>query len=937
MLCLRMTGILVLAVCCVASAALAGAHPQYEIEAAIDTASKFISAHQKVTFTNNTSASTDALYFHVYPNRRYTSQERAFLLRYAGYFKVDPYPDGFPQDLFKVQNVTQDGNELSFEIEGEDRTILKVILAKPLQAGESVTVQMHFTAGIPRAYGRYGFNERVTALSRWYPILSMYDASGWSKYPFYPFHRPFFSEASNYRVRLTVPSNETVIHTGDLVKEENAGTTKMLEMTTPLPVREFTIAMSPDYQHVEGQLGTTTVKSYYLPGREARGREALENAIGIMKFYGEKFGGYPYKNYSIAPVYLGYGGEQMSNLIFIDTRVYDLPKFLPRYFDFLIAHETGHQWFYNILGIDSFKEIWMEEGFNSYFLLEYLEHKYGPNADVVEFSRLPKWLQMFFPQLSFRTTGGVRYKMMARQGLDHPIIDKLSGYTEPSSIFSLAYGKGSIVVGMLKELIGQDAFARVYARIFKEYAYRNVSLADFKRIAQEESGKDLTGFFDSWLHNARKFDVAVAGVKGQEMTLKNRGEISMPVDVQVELADGSKKDLTWDAASKQQTIDAGGDQRIKRVRLDPKGKWLDIDRTNNHWPRRVHFKAVPLYYPLYDLPLFLPEDSYNVVVGPEISDGIGVKASFQKPYDQIFYGATSYDINEQWHTSRVGYELQNVFNRLMTFGVELKNRNDYDDGDEDLVTGKMFFRQELWPAAYGLTDVNDHVSLYLIRNQSLKQTRSFGGAEDITNTSYLRKEEAIVGSVLHLGRSRPYPDPREGYTLDALIENSGHFLGATQQFTRASLDYRVFQPVTRQSKLGVRAKYGWGSVNDKNLFELGGIDGLRGFDRKTVRGSNALLGSIEYRFPILSRLNLNFFDNIIGLRKISGVGFFDAGQSWYDSFKDSKLRRDAGAGLRFHLAVGSFLEEVIVRVDAARAVSDDEDDVHFWFGIKQAF
>ncbi len=937
MLICRMMGVALWAVFCVVPAVWSAGRPSYEIDAAVDTVSKTISAHQKVTFTNNTAAATDALYFHIYPNRSYTPREKAFLLRYAGYFKVDPYPDGFPKDLFNVQNVSQNGNDLQFVIEGEDKTILKVVLTKPLGPGESVAVDMDFTVGIPHAFGRFGYNERITALSRWYPILSVYDSNGWSNYPFYPFHRPFFSESAHYRVRLTVPSEQTVIHTGDLIKEENSGKTKTLELETPVPVREFTLAMSQDYQFVESQLGTTTIKSYYLPGREERGREALENAKGIMTYYGEKFGGYPYKTYSIAPVYLGYGGEQMSNLIFIDTRVYDLPKFLPRYFDFLIAHETGHQWFYNILGIDSFKEIWMEEGFNSFFLLEYLEHKYGPNADIVEFSRLPKWLQMFFPQLSFRTTGGVRYKIMARQGLDHPIIDKLSGYTEPSSIFSLAYGKGSIVVGMLKQFIGNEAFYKVYSRVFKEYVHRNLSLDDFKRIAQEESGKELTDFFNSWLHNAKKFDVAVAGVKGQRITLKNRGGIAMPVDVQVEFADGSKKDLTWEASAKRETIDAGGGQRIKRVRLDPQGKWLDIDRTNDHWPRRVHFKAVPLYYPLYDLPLFLPEDSYNVVVGPEISDGIGVKTSIQKPYDQILYGATSYDLNEQWHTSRVGYELHNVLNRLMTFGVEVKNRTDHDDGDEDLVTGKMFLRHELWPAAYGLTDVNDHISLYLIRNQSLKQTKSFGGSEAITNTSYLRKEEAIVGTALHLGRSRPYPDPREGYTVDALIENSGHFLGATQQFTRASLDYRVFQPVTRQSKLAVRAKYGWGSEDDKNLFELGGIDGLRGFDRKTVRGANALLGSVEYRFPIISRLNLNFFDNIIGLRKISGVGFFDAGQSWYDSFKNSKLRRDAGVGLRLHMTVGSFLEEIIVRVDAARAISDDEDDTHFWFGIKQAF
>jgi outer membrane protein assembly factor BamA len=233
--------------------------------------------------------------------------------------------------------------------------------------------------------------------------------------------------------------------------------------------------------------------------------------------------------------------------------------------------------------------------------------------------------------------------------------------------------------------------------------------------------------------------------------------------------------------------------------------------------------------------------------------------------------------------------------------------------------------------------VNDHVSLYLIRNQSLNRTKLFGGIEEIRNASYLRNEEAIIGTALHLGRARPYPDPRAGYTIDAMVENSGHFLGATQQFTRTLLDYRFFEPVTVQSKLGVRLKYGWGSVNDKNLFELGGIDGLRGFDRKTVRGANALMGSVEYRFPLLDHLDLNVLDHLLGFKKLSGVAFFDAGQSWYDSFGNTSLRKDAGLGLRLHMTIGSFLEQTVLRVDAAKAINDDEDDIHYWFGVNQAF
>ena len=910
--------------------------PKYEIDATVDTKAKMITAHETVTFTNNTSKSTDAVYFHVYPNRLYSNREKAFFMRYAGYFKVDPYPEGFPQDAVDIKRVTSEDQTLTHAIEGADKTILKVTLPKPLAPNESVTLDLDFAVKVPRAYGRFGWNRDVWAISRWYPILSVYNEEGWQNFPFYPFHRPFFSDASFYQVILKIPANQTLIHTGDVVTETTDGGVRTVTIETKLPVREFTMAMSSKYKFLEGDLNGVTIKSFYLPGQKKRAQEAINNARGLMEYYSAKFGPYPYKTFSIAPVYLGYGGEQMSNLIFIDTRVYELPGFLPRYFDFMISHETGHQWFYNVLGIDSFTQLWMEEGFNSYFISEYLEHKYGPDAEVIDTSRLPKAVAMLLPELTFKGSRDVRYKILARQGLGHPIIDKLSGYNEPSSIFSLAYGKGSLVVDMLATLIGQDAFNKAYARIFKEYAYKNFDLKDFVRICEEESGKDLTAFFDAWLHSDKRFDVAVGRVRGNTVTLENRGEISLPVDVEVTFKDGSNKDLTWVSTPAKEDITIDGPD-IAQVRLDPQAKWLDLDRTNNSWPRHVRFKPVLLYLPVYDVPIFLPDDSYNVVIGPEIRNGVGLKASVQKPYDQILYGASDYDFNEKWHTSRVGYQLNNVFNSLTTIGIEAKNRSDLDDGEEDLVTGKAFIRRELWPVEYGLTDINDHVSLYLIRNQSLTVTKLFGGAEDSRNASYLKQDESIVGTALHLGRSRPYPDPREGYTIDLLLENSGHFLGATQQFTRSAVDYRLFQPVTLQSKLATRIKYGWGSVDDKNLFELGGIDGLRGFDRKTVRGANALLGSIEYRFPLLNNIDASILDHTLTLNKISGVTFFDAGQSWYGEMDDSKLRKDAGIGLRFHMSVASFLEQVVIRLDAAQAIHDPEDDVHYWFGVNHAF
>ena len=98
-----------------------------------------------------------------------------------------------------------------------------------------------------------------------------------------------------------------------------------------------------------------------------------------------------------------------------------------------------------------------------------------------------------------------------------------------------------------------------------------------------------------------------------------------------------------------------------------------------------------------------------------------------------------------------------------------------------------------------------------------------------------------------------------------------------------------------------------------------------------------LLASSEYRFPLLKRVHVSMYDHILGLEEVSGAVFFDAGEAWYNSFEEGKFRKDMGAGLRFHLSVGSFLEHVIVRIDVAHAIDDPKQDTHMWIGVNQAF
>lgn len=914
--------------------------PGYEIQAKIDVAARRLSAVQTTQWTNPAQTEVSELVFHIYPNRRYTPQEKDLLWRFAGYFKVDPFPEGFQTGAMKIVSVSQDKERLEFSIDGDDQTILSVKLAQSVKPGQSVKVTIDFSVEIPHiTLGRFGWHDNVFRFSRWYPILSVYDpVKGWNKNPGYPFHRPFFSESAGYKVALTVPIKQKVIssaaQTGAVIDDDGTQTTTY---QSHWPIREFSFAMSPDYQEVSEEVGGVWIKSFYLPQDRKSAEMALNSAKELMKFYERQFGKYPHEVFSIAPVDLGYGGEQMSNMIFIDRRAYRLPGMMRRYFDFLVAHETGHQWFYNVVGINEYEHMWLEEGLNSYFIEQYLSKKYGEDGQVIDFPAWAKNVTDFLPKLTFKNARDTRYKSIARVGKDHAVVSKLSSFAEPSAIFSVTYGKGARVLGMLKNYLGDEAFEKVFRKVFEEYRFRNLSVEEFVEICQKEHGGSLAWFFDSWLYSQEPFNYALQAKDGR-IVLENHGGIRMPADIVVEKKDGARQRLTITLYPDEKL--SWPRSEIKSISVDPDNKLLDIDRTNNYWPRRLHAKIVPFYSGLEEIPVFLPDDGYSLIAGPRLANnGLGVKGSLQKPYDQIFYAQSDYEFGEQLFRSGAGYELKNFLKTQTVLGVEISNTTDYDDGDDDLASGKVYVRRELSPAQYSVTSANDHAVLYMIRNQSIRDGAGFlSGQERMRNADYGRRKEAIVGSALHLDRSGTSPDPSLGYKMDIFAESAGHFWGATQYFWRGAMDTSVYWAVTEKTKTAFRFQIGGGYPDDKVLFYTGGQNGLRGYERKTIRGTNMVLGSFEYRFPIAENLKLSCLDNILGLEKISGVVFADAGQVWFSSPSAFPWRTDAGVGLRFMVNIGSLFEKVIVRVDIAQAINDeDEDKPRFLMGINHAF
>ncbi|XP_073729218.1 glutamyl aminopeptidase [Misgurnus anguillicaudatus] len=149
----------------------------------------------------------------------------------------------------------------------------------------------------------------------------------------------------------------------------------------------------------------------------------------------------------------------------------------------VIAHELVHQWFGNIVTMDWWDDLWLNEGFASFF--EYV------GVEKAE----PDW-----GMRDIMLTGDV-FPVMVDDALlsSHPIIVDVSSPAEITSVFDgISYSKGASILRMLEDLLGRDKFRDGCRTYLKTYTFQNAKTADFWKALADESGLPVADIMDTW-------------------------------------------------------------------------------------------------------------------------------------------------------------------------------------------------------------------------------------------------------------------------------------------------------------------------------------------------------------------------------------------------------------------------------------------------------
>ena len=188
----------------------------YIIDVELDDENHTLKGMEYIDYTNNSPNDLGFIWFHLWPNA-YKDNSTALCKQ-----KVE---NGSTSLYYASENERGNINGLNFKVDGkivrwdynpEHIDICKLILNKPIRAGESIRITTPFFVKIPDAkFSRLGHVDQSYMITQWYPKPAVYDNDGWHPMPYLD-QGEFYSEFGSFDVSITLPSNYTVGATGDL-------------------------------------------------------------------------------------------------------------------------------------------------------------------------------------------------------------------------------------------------------------------------------------------------------------------------------------------------------------------------------------------------------------------------------------------------------------------------------------------------------------------------------------------------------------------------------------------------------------------------------------------------------------------------------------------------------------------------------------------------
>ncbi len=498
-----------------------------------------------------------------------------------------------------------------------DQTLARVALSAPIASGAKAKIDIEWHTRLPGGQAGRGhrmtqrFGDKLFQPTQWFPRLAKYDdLRGWDT-NLYLGPAEFYNNFGSFDVRIDVPAGWIVTATGVLQNAEEVLTEAALErrrqvmesdeVTTIVSAREvgpgkatrdgerlvwhykaelvndFAWATAENYVYkgaradIPGK-GMIPIYMVHLPENERAYRNAAAITRHALEFYSKLWAPYPFPQLTLqdGPSL----GMEYPMVINSNQGAAD--------------HETAHQWWPMMLGINETWYGWMDEGLNQYMnlLSDADQRGTSPRLDGL----------------------GQSYGRRAGDESEPPMM--WSANHAGDSYGFTTYGKAPLMLSMLGGIVGDDEVQRAIRAYTKAWAFKHPSPWDFAHCVSSELGRDLDWFWYAWLWTTESVDGRVQGMRSDGeatvVTVCQDGEMPSPVVLRFEcegdvadeaIPEGAQRsgpaafDYTWpvdvwfDGRRSFDARLAHPGLKVKRVVFDPKRRFPDRNPSDNSWPR----------------------------------------------------------------------------------------------------------------------------------------------------------------------------------------------------------------------------------------------------------------------------------------------------------------------------------------------------------------
>lgn len=456
-----------------------------------------------------------------------------------------------------VSKVESEGKALSFTHEGAE---LKIDLPAPSKRNQRSVYVITYSGmpatGLKIANNKYGdrtfFSDNWPDKGRnWLPVVD------------HPYDKATCEFIVMAPAHYQVVSNGLKIEESDLT---NGNRITHWKQSVPIASWLYVLGVARFAVQYVDHFDHKTIETWvYYQDRDKGFYDFAEPSKQVLEFYSAYVGPFAYERLAnIQSNSVSGGMEAASAILYSENSVVGDRNERWRN---VVIHEIAHQWFGNAVTEYDWDDVWLSEGFATYFTLLFIEHAYGRDAFMAGLDDSKKRVDAFHSK-------NPNYRI---------VHDNLQDMEQVTS--SQTYQKGSWILHMLRGVVGTENFWKGIRSYYGKYMNGNATTADFRKEMEETSGMDLKFFFDQWLYQSGalkyngswKYDEKKKELRITLDQVQTDGSLyKMPVQVAVYPTTGNPFIKPLQANEKQNEFIIPLDTAPRNVLLDP-DKWLLMD------------------------------------------------------------------------------------------------------------------------------------------------------------------------------------------------------------------------------------------------------------------------------------------------------------------------------------------------------------------------